>query len=227
MKADAVLSLRNLSRIFHSGEQRLEILREASLEIRPGELVGLVGPSGIGKSTLLHIAGLLESPNSGEVMIAGKCAHQLNDYERTILRRDSIGFVFQFHHLLPEFTALENVMLPALTAGKPIKEAEERAAYLLEMLFVRHRMLSQPGKMSGGERQRVAIARALINQPVLLLADEPTGNLDVDTAEQVLESISNIVRKEKAGALIVTHNVEIAQRMDKNFSLHQGKVILV
>ncbi|QCE32188.1 ABC transporter ATP-binding protein [Acetobacteraceae bacterium] len=226
MKGNPVLSLKKINRFFYSGDEKLEVLKEADLEIHPGKLIGLVGPSGIGKSTLLHIAGLLEYPNSGEISIAGKKADK-SDYERTILRRDSIGFVFQFHHLLPEFTAIENVMLPALTAGAKYKEVKERAAYLLDMLHVSHRMESFPGKMSGGERQRVAIARALVNKPSLLLADEPTGNLDVHTATQVLDSISDIVRKENAGALIVTHNLEIAQRMDKNFSLCHGKLVLV
>jgi lipoprotein-releasing system ATP-binding protein len=197
----------------------------ADLTIAAGEIVALVAPSGTGKSTLLHLAGLLEKPDGGEVFIVGKAAGSLSDEARTTIRRTTIGFVYQFHHLLPEFTAAENIILPQLAAGKSRAEATERAKDLLGIFGLQARLDHRPGKLSGGEQQRVAIARALANQPRLLLADEPTGNLDVATSDRVFAELLEQVRGQGLAALIATHNPDLARRMDRVVTLGGGKIL--
>lgn len=219
-----LLALQNITRIFHQGEARIEVLRGASLEVAPGEMVALLGQSGAGKSTLLQIAGLLERPDGGEVVIGGAPCGQLADDQRTQIRRDRLGFVYQYHHLLPEFTALENVVLPQLIAGIRRREARERAAKLLDVLGLTPRIAHRPARLSGGEQQRVAVARALANAPTVLLADEPTGNLDQKTADKVFDELLQIVHGAKIGALVATHNLALAQRMDRVLTLEDGVV---
>jgi lipoprotein-releasing system ATP-binding protein len=219
------LVLRNVSRAFRSGESDLHVLRGADLAVSAGEIVALVAPSGTGKSTLLHLAGLLEKPDAGAVFVDGLDAGALSDARRTAIRRDSIGFVYQFHHLLGEFTALENVVLPQMIAGVPRKRAETRALALLTAFGLAPRAKHLPGKLSGGEQQRVAIARALANAPKVLLADEPTGNLDVGTAGVVFDELLATVRQHGVAALIATHNPELAARMDRVVTLRDGKVV--
>jgi lipoprotein-releasing system ATP-binding protein len=219
------LALQNVRRTFRSGGGPLTVLNGADFLLHAGEIVALVAPSGAGKSTLLHLAGLLEKPDSGKVLVAGRDAGALSDAERTAIRRDSIGFVYQFHHLLPEFTALENVVLPQMIAGKPRRAAEARARALLENLGLQKRERHLPGKLSGGEQQRVAIARALANAPNVLLADEPTGNLDVGTAQLVFDELLSIVRGQGAAALVATHNPNLAARMDRTVTLRDGRVV--
>jgi lipoprotein-releasing system ATP-binding protein len=219
------LELRGVRRTYRSGEGELPVLRGVDLSLRPGEIVALVAPSGVGKSTLLHLAGLLEQPDGGKVIVQGRDAGALSDAQRTLIRRDQIGFVYQFHHLLGEFSALENVVLPQLIAGKPRAAARARAAGLLAGLGLRQRERHLPGKLSGGEQQRVAIARALANAPCVLLADEPTGNLDVGTAATVFEALLSVVRNQGVAALIATHNPELAARMDRTVTLRDGKVV--
>jgi len=218
------LVLRGVVRTYRSGEENLTVLRGADFSLRAGEIVALVAPSGTGKSTLLHLAGLLERPDGGAVLIDGRDAGALSDADRTAIRRDSIGFVYQFHHLLAEFTALENVVLPQLIAGKARREAVARAEQLLESFGLAARLKHLPGKLSGGEQQRVAIARALANAPKILLADEPTGNLDVATAGGVFEELLRTVREQGVAALIATHNPELASRMDRRVTLRDGRV---
>jgi len=218
------LALRNLSRIFRSAGGDLPVLRGADLTVKAGEIVALVAPSGAGKSTLLQLAGLLEKPDGGAVVIEGREAGALSDAERTALRRQRIGFVYQMHHLLSEFSAVENVMLPQLIANVPRRKAEERAMALLGSFGLAARARHLPGALSGGEQQRVAIARALANRPVLLLADEPTGNLDVATAAVVFEELLAAVRGHGLAALIATHNPELAARMDRQVTLKEGKI---
>jgi lipoprotein-releasing system ATP-binding protein len=201
------------------------VLKGASAQIRRGEAVALVGPSGAGKSSLLQIAGLLEAPDAGRVVIAGRDAVSLSDRERTRLRRQQIGFVYQFHHLLPEFTALENVVLPQLIAGRRRRDAKARAKELLGRLGLAGRQKHQPAEMSGGEQQRVAIARALANVPSLLLADEPTGNLDPPTAEGVFAELIGLIRSTGLAALIATHNYDIARRMDRVIRVEDGLLV--
>ena len=200
------------------------MLRGADLTVRAGEIVALVAPSGAGKSTLLHVAGLLDRPDSGAVLIEGRDAGGLPDAARTVVRRDTIGFVYQFHHLLAEFTALENVVLPQMIAGCPRRAAEDRARSLLSSFGLAARLSHLPGKLSGGEQQRVAIARALANRPKLLLADEPTGNLDVATAVAVFSQLLAMVRDHGVAALIATHNPELAARMDRIVTLRDGRL---
>ena len=219
------LELRGVVRTFRSGGEDLRVLRGADLALQAGEIVALVAPSGTGKSTLLHLAGLLEKPDSGRVFVGGREAGALSDAERTAIRRDGIGFVYQFHHLLAEFTALENVVLPQMIAGKPRRVGERRARALLEAFGLGARLDHLPGKLSGGEQQRVAIARALANAPRVLLADEPTGNLDVGTAAVVFEELLRTVRSQGVAALIATHNPELAARMDRTVTLHEGRVV--
>jgi lipoprotein-releasing system ATP-binding protein len=219
------LALRGVRRIFRSGDGALTVLDGADLAVRPGEIVALVAPSGSGKSTLLHLAGLLEKPDGGSVFLAGRDAGSLSDGQRTAIRRDSIGFVYQFHHLLPEFSALENVVLPQMIAGVARGVAEPRARALLAALGLAAREKHLPGKLSGGEQQRVAIARALANRPRLLLADEPTGNLDVATAAVVFDELLATVRNQGAAALVATHNPALAARMDRTVTLRDGKVV--
>jgi lipoprotein-releasing system ATP-binding protein len=221
----AALELRAVRRTYRSGDAELPVLRGVDLSLHAGEIVALVAPSGVGKSTLLHLAGLLEQPDAGKVIVQGRDAGALSDAQRTLIRRDQIGFVYQFHHLLGEFSALENVVLPQLIAGKSRAAARERAAALLSGLGLRQRERHLPGKLSGGEQQRVAIARALANAPCVLLADEPTGNLDVGTAAAVFEQLLGIVRNQGVAALIATHNPELAARMDRTVTLRDGKVV--
>jgi len=219
------LVLDQVSRFYQSGEEVLHVLEGANLRLVPGEIVALVAPSGTGKSTLLHLAGLLERPTAGRVLVDGRDTAKLNDAERTALRRDRIGFVYQFHHLLPEFTALENVIMPQMIARIPRKHAAVRATELLAALGLSGRLDHLPGKLSGGEKQRVAIARALANRPAILLADEPTGNLDVATSQVVFDELLRAVRGQGVAALIATHNPELAQRMDRLARLQDGKVV--
>lgn len=221
----AVLELRGIDRHYLQGPKRLTILSGADLTLAPGEMVALVAPSGAGKSTLLHIAGLLERPDAGEVIVNGQACGRLSDDKRTAIRRNEIGFVYQFHHLLPEFTALENVMIPQLIAGLKDFEAQERGEQLLEYMKISKRADHRPAELSGGEQQRVAIARAVANAPLILLADEPTGNLDPTTATYVFEALEALVRQSGLAALIATHNHELAARMDRRLTLREGKVI--
>lgn len=209
---------------YREGEGRLIVLNGADLTIYPGELVAMVAPSGAGKSTLLHVAGLLERPNAGEVAIAGRPTGKLSDADRTMFRRLHIGFVYQFHHLLPEFSALENVMMPQLIRGIDRNEARRRSMQLLAYMRVKERATHRPGELSGGEQQRVAIARAVANAPRLLLADEPTGNLDPTTADFVFDGLTRLVRASRLAALIATHNHDLARRMDRVITLIDGKV---
>ena len=219
------LELRAVRRVYRTGAGELPVLRGADLVLRAGEIVALVAPSGAGKSTLLHLAGLLEKPDGGTVLVAGRDAGALPDAGRSAIRRDTIGFVYQFHHLLAEFTALENVVLPQMIAGKSRRAAAERAMALLSSFGLQPRAGHLPGKLSGGEQQRVAIARALANGPQILLADEPTGNLDVATAAIVFEELLATVRREKLAALIATHNPDLAARMDRTVTLREGQVV--
>lgn len=216
------LKLTHIARTFGKGATRLEILKDINLEIGQGEIVALVGPSGSGKSTLLHIAGLLDTPTSGTIEIAEENATKMNDAGRTKLRRKTIGFVYQSHLLLPDFNALENVMMPQLIAGVKPKEAEIHAKELLKEVGLSHRLTHRAGQLSGGEQQRVAIARALANSPALLLADEPTGNLDPKTADEVFDTFLRIVRQTGLSALLATHNPELAQKMDRRISVVDG-----
>jgi lipoprotein-releasing system ATP-binding protein len=219
------LELRGIVRTYQQGGAKLPVLRGASLALWPGELVALVGPSGAGKSTLLHIAGLLEYPDGGQVILGGQDSGRMPDSQRTAVRRAQLGFVYQFHHLLPEFSAIENVMLPQMIAGVPRAKARERAAQLLEMVGLARRADHRPARLSGGEQQRVAIVRALANGPRVLLGDEPTGNLDVDTGGAVMEALVGIVRATGLAALIATHNPDLAQRMDRILSLEGGVLV--
>ncbi|WP_046863359.1 ABC transporter ATP-binding protein [Microvirga massiliensis] len=219
------LYLSRVERRYPQGEGFLEVLRGANLAIWPGEIVALVAPSGTGKSTLLHLAGLLERPNGGEVYVNGQPTADLSDAERTRLRREDLGFVYQFHHLLPEFSAVENVVMPQLIRGLPREEATRRAEQLLTFLGLGRRLDHRPGELSGGEQQRVAIARAVANAPRLLLADEPTGNLDPHTAGHVFDMLVAIVRASRLAALIATHNLELAGRMDRQVTIRDGQVM--
>ncbi len=221
-----VLQLSGVERTFQQGSKEpLCVLQGADLSIRAGEIVALVGPSGSGKSTLLQIAGLLEAPSSGEILIAGEACGTLSDKRRTALRREHLGFVYQSHHLLPEFSALENVILPQMIAGISRSKAAVRGRELLERLGLGARLDHRPGQLSGGEQQRVAICRALANGPRLLLADEPTGNLDPQTSEDVFAELLRLVRDFGLAALIATHNPELAARMDRRVTLSKGRVV--
>jgi lipoprotein-releasing system ATP-binding protein len=224
--AAAALRLNKVARVYAEGAgTTLEVFKNVSLTLKPGEVVALVGQSGAGKSSLLHMAGLLEAPSGGDVLIGGAAATSLSDTERTCIRRDTIGFVYQAHHLLPEFSALENVMMPQLIAGKSRAAAETEAKRLLDVMGLSGRLTHRPAQLSGGEQQRVAIARALANHPRVLLADEPTGNLDPRTAAAVFDLLVSVVRKEGSAALIATHNLELAAKMDRALVLHDGKLI--
>jgi lipoprotein-releasing system ATP-binding protein len=223
--SDAILRLDNLQRGFAQGREELHVLNGANLSLSRGEIVALVGPSGAGKSTLLHIAGLLEFPDQGEVYLAGQACGSLSDERRTSLRRRDIGFVYQYHHLLPEFSALENVVLPQMIAGVSRTRAETRARDLLAKLNLSGREQHRPGQLSGGEQQRVAICRALANQPSLLLADEPTGNLDPHTADIVFDQLVGLVREQGLAALVATHNPELARRMDRVVTVRDGQLL--
>ncbi len=219
------LVLQGVGRTYKSAAGDLPVLRDANLVLARGEIVALVAPSGTGKSTLLHLAGLLEKPDSGAVFVDGQDAGRLSDPDRTRVRRDKIGFVYQFHHLLAEFTALENVSLPQMIAGVARRVARERAAELLQSFGLSTRLNHLPGKLSGGEQQRVAIARALANRPAILLADEPTGNLDVGTSDRVFGELLRNVREQGVACLIATHNGELAARMDRVVTLREGRVV--
>ena len=222
--ASLALSLRDVRRRFHQGEAELDVLRGVDLDLSAGEVVALVGPSGAGKSTLLQIAGLLEYPDSGEVVLSGEACSSLNDAARTRIRRQKLGFVYQFHHLLPEFNALENVVLPQMLAGHSRSDASDRAMSLLTALGVGERASHRPARLSGGEQQRVAIARALANRPAVLLADEPTGNLDEETADGVFSMLMKTIRDEGSALLVATHNPELARRTDGIARLHNGLI---
>ena len=219
--------LHGISRQFRQGDSTLDILKGAELAVWSGQSVALVAPSGAGKSTLLHIAGLLEHPDGGEVYIDGAPTSSLNDLARTRIRRTQIGFVYQFHHLLPEFSALENVVLPQMIRGLSRREANARAAELLSYLGLKDRLTHRPAELSGGEQQRVAIARAVANAPRILLADEPTGNLDVHTAGHVFGTLNQLVRASGIAAIIATHNMDLAARMNRRVTLSEGKVVEV
>jgi lipoprotein-releasing system ATP-binding protein len=220
-----VLELKGVVRSYKQGERTLEILKSADFSIGKGEMIALVAPSGTGKSTLLHTAGLLERPDSGEVIVNGRSCGELGDDARTAIRRSEIGFVYQFHHLLPEFTALENVMIPQMVRGMTKEASGERAQQLLDYMKIGARAAHRPSELSGGEQQRVAIARAVANAPLLLLADEPTGNLDPGTAHYVFEALEALVRQSGLSAVIATHNHEIAKRMDRRVTLRDGQVV--
>jgi lipoprotein-releasing system ATP-binding protein len=219
------LNLKQVHRHYGEGDTIVRVLEAADLTVQSGALIAIVAPSGSGKSTLLHISGLLERPQSGEVEITGIKTAALNDRARTLLRRTTIGYVYQFHHLLPEFTALENISMPQLIAGKSQKEADARSRVLLDVLGVGHRATHRPAELSGGEQQRVAIARAAANRPRVILADEPTGNLDPETSDLVFEALRTLIREEGAAALIATHNHELAKRADRIVTLKHGLVV--
>jgi lipoprotein-releasing system ATP-binding protein len=221
------LRLQGVQRTYRSEAGALPVLRGVDLALAAGEIVALAAPSGAGKSTLLHIAGLLDRPDGGSIFVAGRDAGALSDGARTAIRRDTIGFVYQAHHLLGEFTALENVMLPQMIAQRPRRAAAARALELLGVFGLSGRAQHLPGKLSGGEQQRVAIARALANAPAVLLADEPTGNLDVATAGVVFEELLRVVREHNVAALIATHNPDLAARMDRTVTLRDGRVVAV
>ncbi len=225
LPGDIVLSLADLRRTFHQGTRKIEVLAGASAELRAGEAVALVGPSGAGKSTLLHTAGLLETPDSGHVFVDGRDCSRMNDDERTRIRRATMGFIYQFHQLLPEFSAIENVAMPQLILGRSKREAHARASELLTAVGLAERLDHRPAELSGGEQQRAAICRALANQPRLLLADEPTGNLDPKTADVVFHELIALIREQRVAALIATHNLELASRMDRVLRMEDGQLI--
>jgi lipoprotein-releasing system ATP-binding protein len=222
---EPAIFLHAIERRYHQGAATLEILTGAELAVWPGQSVALIAPSGAGKSTLLHIAGLLEQPDGGEVYVDGTPTSRLSDTERTRIRRTDIGFVYQAHHLLPEFSAIENVMLPQMVRGLSRREAKGRANELLSYLGLKDRVEHRPAQLSGGEQQRVAIARAVANAPRILLADEPTGNLDPRTAGHVFQALTQLVRASGFAALVATHNMELASRMDRRVTLKDGHVV--
>jgi lipoprotein-releasing system ATP-binding protein len=223
--SEPALELIGIERTYHQAGESLPVLRGAELVLQPGELVALVGPSGAGKSTLLHIAGLLEKPDGGTVRVGGKDCGRMGDDERTRIRRTTIGFIYQFHHLLPEFSALENVVMPQMIRGLSRREAGIRAAELLSYLGLKDRLTHRPTELSGGEQQRVAIARAVANAPRILLADEPTGNLDVRTADHVFGTLGQLVRASGIAAIIATHNLDLAAQMDRRVTIRDGQVV--
>lgn len=225
MAAEIIMRLQRVGRAYKEAGRELVILKDADFTLRRGEMIALVAPSGAGKSTLLHTAGLLERPDEGEVFLDGRSCSKLSDDERTAVRRNDIGFVYQFHHLLPEFSALENVMMPQMIRGLSRKQAAERAQQLLEYMKIGKRASHRPSELSGGEQQRVAIARAVANAPLVLLADEPTGNLDPTTSSYVFGALEALVRQSGLAALIATHNHELAGRMDRRVTLKDGKVV--
>ncbi len=227
LKQSLLMKLEKLELTYTQGQRSIEVLKGASADLMTGEAVALVGPSGAGKSTLLHIIGLLDRPHFGKVVLEGRDCVELNDGERTLLRRSTIGFVYQFHQLLPEFTAIENVVIPQLIRGVSRSDATARANELLTSLGLEERGIHRPAELSGGEQQRVAIARAVANRPKILLADEPTGNLDPQTADRVFEQLLGLVRTTGLCAIMATHNMDIAQRMDRILRLEDGKLIEV
>ena len=219
------LALKGVHRHYGEGETLVHVLEAADLTVRSGEMVALVAPSGAGKSTLLHISGLLERPQKGEVEIVGQPTSKMGDRARTLLRRTTVGYVYQFHHLLPEFSALENVSLPQMIANKPQSEADRRSHFLLDVLGVDARAAHRPAELSGGEQQRVAIARAAANHPRVILADEPTGNLDPTTSDLVFDALRTLIREEGAAALIATHNFDLARRADRVVTIRDGLIV--
>ena len=225
MSDGAALKLEAIVRTFVQGSARIEVLKGAAIAVEPGQFVALLGPSGSGKSTLLHIAGLLERSDGGEVYVSGKSCGRISDRERTLMRRHKLGFVYQHHHLMPEFSALENVMMPQLLAGQGRRAARAKAGDLLSRFGLDHRLTHRPAKLSGGEQQRVAIARAIVNDPAVLLADEPTGNLDGKTAADVLDELLGLIRSQNLAALVATHNVELAERADRVVRLQDGVLV--
>lgn len=225
MADNPVIELKGVERHYQQGERKLTILSGADFSLKRGEMVALVAPSGAGKSTLLHTAGLLERPDSGDVYLSGRACGRLSDDARTAIRRNEIGFVYQFHHLLPEFSALENIVVPQMVKGLSKGEASKRAGQLLDYMQIGHRGHHRPAELSGGEQQRVAIARAVANAPQVLLADEPTGNLDPKTACYVFDALEALVRQSGLAALIATHNFELANRMDRRVTLAEGKIV--
>ncbi|MBQ2261118.1 MAG: ABC transporter ATP-binding protein [Loktanella sp.] len=225
---DPVLSLHDLRKTYNAGKpNEVRVLQGIDLQVKAGEIVALVAPSGAGKSTLLHIAGLLDTPDTGSVTIAGTDMTRLSDRKRTAVRRSKVGFIYQFHHLLPEFSALENIVLPQLANGVAEQAAHARALALLTHVGIAERAAHRPAALSGGEQQRVAFCRALANEPALLLADEPTGNLDPETSERVFETLIGLVRDTGLAAVIATHNLELAARMDRQVRLHAGELVPV
>lgn len=222
--AAPILELKGIERSYSEGEGRLTILKDAGFTLRPGEMVALVAPSGAGKSTLLHLAGLLEAPDAGEVIVAGQACGRLSDDARTAIRRNEIGFVYQFHHLLPEFTAEENVMIPQMVAGMDPAEAKTRASQLLDYLRVGHRGSHRPAELSGGEQQRVAIARAVANAPRVLLADEPTGNLDTERSHEIMELLTALNREHGLTIVMVTHEPDIAAFAGRQIGFRDGRI---
>ncbi len=225
MNEPNLLLIRNLRRDFANGGETLTVFKDINLSLSRGEIIALVGPSGAGKSTLLQMIGLLDTPTSGQIMIDGRPVAGLDDRARTALRRTAIGFVYQFHHLLPEFTALENIIIPQMIAGVKRPLADQRAAQILTAIGLGHRLTHRPARLSGGEQQRVASARALVNQPRLVLADEPTGNLDPETSRAVFDILLQMVRGSGTGAIIATHNIDLADKMDRIIELKQGRII--
>ncbi|KRW62158.1 ABC transporter [Pseudomonas sp. TTU2014-080ASC] len=226
MQDRAVLSCRNLGKSYDEGPQSVVVLQDLQLELHPGERVAIVGSSGSGKSTLLNMLGGLDTPSTGSVWLAGEELSALNEKQRGLLRNRALGFVYQFHHLLPEFTALENVCMPLLIGSTPINEARERATALLERVGLGHRLAHKPAELSGGERQRVAIARALVNRPGLVLLDEPTGNLDQHTAQGIQELMKELSSSSQTAFLVVTHDMSLAQQMDRVLRLEGGKLVV-
>lgn len=222
--AAPAVALREVAKTYRQASAGLDVLKSVSLSVMPGEIVAVVGPSGAGKSTLLHIAGLLDKPSAGSVFFGGEDCTAIGDDRRTAIRRGGIGFVYQFHHLLPEFSALENIVLPQMIAGRPRREAAGRARDLLDRIGLAQRATHRPARLSGGEQQRVAIGRALANSPKVLIADEPTGNLDPQTALSVFEMLLATVRDHGVAALIATHNMDLAARMDRRLTLRDGSV---
>ena len=223
--SEPAILLEGVERHYQQGDATLDILQGANLSVWPGQSVALMAPSGTGKSTLLHIAGLLEHPDAGEVYVNGVATSGLSDSERTAIRRTQIGFVYQFHHLLPEFSALENVMVPQMIQGLSRAEASKRAAELLSYLGLKQRFAHRPAELSGGEQQRVALARAVANTPRILLADEPTGNLDPHTADHVFSTLRQLVQASGFAAIVATHNMDLATRMDRRVTIREGVVV--
>lgn len=221
----SVIEISQLSQYFQQGQTRLEILKDVSLKITAGEMVGLVGPSGSGKSTLLHLAGLLERPSGGKIIYMGKDCELMTDHQRTKLRLHEIGFIYQFHHLLPEFSAIENIIMPQLIAGLTKMEAANRANQLLNMVGLSERADHKASQLSGGEKQRVAIVRSIANVPRLVLADEPTGNLDPLTSTQVFEQLRSVIKGGKLSAIIATHNYQLAEKLDRIFKIEGGSLV--
>lgn len=219
------MKLTGIEKTYGQGDSTLTVLKDANLDLAAGEMVALVAPSGTGKSTLLHIAGLLEKPTNGEVFVGGAACHKLDDKALTRMRRTEIGIVYQFHHLLPEFTAVENIAMPMMIRGLDRAEAQKRAFTLLQYLHIDHRSKHRPAELSGGEQQRVAIARAVANSPRILLADEPTGNLDPKTSDYVFDALSQLVKESGLSALVATHNLDLAARMDRKITIQDQQII--